>query len=217
MQKLRRVKLTVEAYVQEQFHKRMRPPEQCPNCGRFHRLWAHGVLRSLDSTESTGKALRFLVRRFLCTFCGITVSCLPCFAQPYRLVNHTTLEAFLKGQNGRRDVQAQAGAADSATCGVLPSGGPACCGSSAIASAAPRRKKKPPPSGEERWRCAGQPRNSPCNWSKSSAPPASGPTAATSPPSHSRRGSARRPTVRSRTPHNRYFYIRAGSLTSCAA
>jgi len=56
-----------------------------------------------------GKALRFLVRRFLCTFCGITVSCLPCFAQPYRLVNHTTLEAFLKGQNGRRDVQAQAG------------------------------------------------------------------------------------------------------------
>jgi hypothetical protein len=106
MQKLRRVKLTVEGYVREQFHRRMRPPEQCPNCGRFHRLWAHGYYER-DSTESTGKPLRFWVRRFLCTCCGITVSCLPCFAQPYRLVSHTTLEAFLKGQSHRRDVQAR--------------------------------------------------------------------------------------------------------------
>jgi hypothetical protein len=108
MQKLRRVKLTVEAYVREQFHQRMRPPEECPNCGRLHRLWAHGYYERY-STESVGKAISFWVRRFLCTFCGITVSCLPCFAQPYRLVNHMTLEAFLKGQDGRRDVQAQMG------------------------------------------------------------------------------------------------------------
>jgi hypothetical protein len=108
MQKLRRVKLTAEAYVREQFHTRMRPPEECPNCGRLHRLWVHGYYGRW-TTDEVGKALRFLVRRFLCTFCGITVSCLPCFAQPYRLVNHTTLEAFLRGQQGRRDVQAQAG------------------------------------------------------------------------------------------------------------
>ena len=108
MQKLRRVKLTVEAYVRDQFHKRMRAPEECPNCGRLHQLWAHGYYGRW-TTDELGKALRFLVRRFLCTFCGITVSCLPCFAQPYRLVNHTTLEAFLKGLNGRRDVQAQEG------------------------------------------------------------------------------------------------------------
>ena len=108
VQKLRRVKLTAGAYVGEQFHKRMRPPEECPNCGRLHRLWAHGYYGRW-TTDELGKALRFLVRRFLCTFCGITVSCLPCFAQPYRLVNHTTLEAFLKGQNGRRDVQVQEG------------------------------------------------------------------------------------------------------------
>jgi hypothetical protein len=106
MQKLRRVKLTAEAYVREQFHARMRPPEECPNCGRLHRLWAHGYYGRW-TTDALGKALHFLVRRFLCTFCEITVSCLPCFAQPYRLVNHTTLEAFLKGQYGRRDVQAQ--------------------------------------------------------------------------------------------------------------
>jgi len=33
MQKLVRVKLSVEEYVREQFHKQMRPPLQCPNCG----------------------------------------------------------------------------------------------------------------------------------------------------------------------------------------
>jgi hypothetical protein len=108
MQKVRRVKLTVEAYVKEQFHKRMRPPEECPNCGRLHRLWGHAYYERY-STDAEGKPLAFWVRRFLCTCCGITVSCLPCFAQPYRLVNHTTLEAFLKGRNGRRDVQAQEG------------------------------------------------------------------------------------------------------------
>jgi len=106
MQKVRRIKLSVEAYVQQEFHKRMRPPEDCPNCGRFHGLWAHGYY-ARDSTESLGKVIRFLVRRFLCMYCGITVSCLPCFAQPYRLVNHATLDAFLKGESQRRDVQTQ--------------------------------------------------------------------------------------------------------------
>jgi hypothetical protein len=108
VQRLRRIKLTVEAYVQQEFHERMRPPEQCPNCGRFHRLWAHGYYGRW-TTQSIGKAIRFLVRRFRCTCCLITVSCLPCFAQPYRLVNHTTLEAFMKGHTRRRDVQAQQG------------------------------------------------------------------------------------------------------------
>ena len=105
---LRRVKLTIEAYVREQFHQRMRPPEQCPNCGRFHRLWAHGYYERY-STEAAGKPIAFWVRRFQCAACGITVSCLPGFAQPYRLVNHMTLDAFLKGQPQRRDVQAQVG------------------------------------------------------------------------------------------------------------
>jgi hypothetical protein len=106
MQVVRRIKLPIEEYVGQEFHKRMRAPEQCPNCGRFHRLWAHGYYER-DSTESTGKALRFLVRRFLCIACKITVSCLPDFAQPYRLVSHPTLEEFLNGRLHRRDVQAR--------------------------------------------------------------------------------------------------------------
>ena len=67
MQKLRRVKLSVEAYVQQEFHKRMRPPEQCPNCGQFHRLWGHAYY-DRDNTGSTGQPVRFRLRRFLCTF-----------------------------------------------------------------------------------------------------------------------------------------------------
>jgi hypothetical protein len=106
MQKLVRVKLSVEEYVREQFHKQMRPPLQCPNCGRIRRLWALGYYQRY-TTGAPGKAIAILVRRFRCTVCKITVSCLPSFAQPYRLINHTTLEAFVRGEHRRRDVQAQ--------------------------------------------------------------------------------------------------------------
>ena len=106
MQKLVRVKLSVEEYVREQFHKQMQPPSQCPNCGRFHRLWGHAYYER-GSTEACGKVIAFWVRRFRCAHCKVTVSCLPRFAQPYRLVNHTTLEAFVKGRHRRRDVQAR--------------------------------------------------------------------------------------------------------------
>ena len=106
MQKLVRVNLSVEAYVREQYHRQMRPPSQCPNCGRFRRLWALGYYRRY-TTGAVGRALAILVRRFRCTYCRVTVSCLPCFAQPYRLLNHTTLEVFVQGRHRRRDVQAQ--------------------------------------------------------------------------------------------------------------
>lgn len=104
VQKVMRVKLTIEAYVQEGFQTRMRPPDECPNCGRFHRLWALCYYERW-STGATGTAITFWVRRFRCVSCRITVSCLPCFAQPYRLINHTTVDAFLEGERTRRDVQ----------------------------------------------------------------------------------------------------------------
>jgi len=135
--------------------------------------------------------VRFRVRRFLCTSCEITVSCLPCFAQPYRLINHTTLEAFLMGERQRRDVQARQELLQRYVRRFAewwPS----------LLRIVGYRFGRAPPKEEatafwrERWRCAGPPRNLPRNWLKSSAPPASGPTAATNPPSHSRRGSARR-------------------------
>jgi hypothetical protein len=104
VQRVVRVKLAIEQYVQEQFHKRMRPPSQCPNCGRFHGLWGHAYYER-GGTDTIGTLITFWVRRFICQHCGITVSLLPFFAQPYRLVNHMTLEAFLEQRYGRRDVQ----------------------------------------------------------------------------------------------------------------
>jgi len=68
MQKLVRVKLSAEAYVREQFHRQMRPPSQCPNCGRFHRLWGHAYYER-GGTDSCGKVIAFWVRRFRCTYC----------------------------------------------------------------------------------------------------------------------------------------------------
>jgi len=106
MQKLVRVKLSVEEYVREQFHRQMRAPSQCPNCGQLRKLWALGYYRRY-TTGALGKAIAILVRRFRCRYCRVTVSCLPHFAQPYRLVNHSTLEAFVKGRDQQRDVQAR--------------------------------------------------------------------------------------------------------------
>ena len=64
MQKLVRVKLSVEAYVREQFHKQMRPPSQCPNCGRFRRLSTDAIalyvpprLRRLMMIDHIGRHL----------------------------------------------------------------------------------------------------------------------------------------------------------------
>ena len=45
------MKLSVEDYVRVQYPRQMRPPPQCPNCGRFHRLWALGYYKR-DSTDA---------------------------------------------------------------------------------------------------------------------------------------------------------------------
>jgi hypothetical protein len=108
MQKVVRVHHTVESYVRENFQQRLRAPPQCPRCHRSHRFQAHGYYGRY-ATDRTGKALRIEVRRFLCMHCARTLSCLPCFLQPYRLISNPTLEAFMRGEGQRPDVQRQAG------------------------------------------------------------------------------------------------------------
>ena len=103
MQKVVRVKLTVEAYVREQYHRQMHPPSPCPNCGRFHRLWVHAYYERY-TTDSVGKPIAFRVRRFRCIYCAGPVSCLPVCAQPDSRISHTHHAACLKertrGGNG---------------------------------------------------------------------------------------------------------------------
>jgi hypothetical protein len=98
------VDLTVEQYVEEGFHRRVRPPERCGNCGQF------GVLKLLGyysryTTGALGDAVLFWVARFLCAACELSTSCLPSFAQPYRLVANETVQAFIEGDTQRLDVQ----------------------------------------------------------------------------------------------------------------
>ena len=49
--------------------------------------------------------LEIWVRRFFCNHCCISVSCLPQFAQPYRVVNSDTVQAAFDEQHSRPEVQ----------------------------------------------------------------------------------------------------------------
>jgi hypothetical protein len=104
MQVIVQVELTVEQYVEQEFHQRVRPPEGCGNCKRIGTLKPHGSYGRY-TTGVVGTAVRFSVARFLCEPCGRTTSCLPSFAQPYRLVANETIQAFVQGDNDRLDVR----------------------------------------------------------------------------------------------------------------
>ena len=108
MQVIIQVELSVEQYVEQQFHKRVRPPKQCGNCGQFGTL---SLLAYYDryTTDATGAAIQFWVARFICEACKLTTSCLPSFAQPYRLVASETIEAFIEDDTGRLDVRRNEG------------------------------------------------------------------------------------------------------------
>src|ERR1039457_1877905 len=56
-------------------------------------------------TTATALVLLIWVRRFLCRVCGVSVSCLPAFAQPYRPVNTPTIAAGFEGQDTTPQVQ----------------------------------------------------------------------------------------------------------------
>lgn len=104
MQNIFSTSLTPEQYAAEQYHKQVQPPELCPNCDQAHGLEALGYY-SRFITQAIATVLRIWIRRFLCRRCRISVSCLPQFAQPYRLVNTQTVEAGFEGQKTRPEVR----------------------------------------------------------------------------------------------------------------
>lgn len=104
MQKIIPTSLTPEQYAEQEYHKQVKPPEKCPNCDRAYCLEALGYY-SRFLTQSIAAVLEIWIRRFLCRRCRISVSCLPEFAQPYRLVNTQTVEAGFNNQSSRPEVQ----------------------------------------------------------------------------------------------------------------
>lgn len=103
MQIIQPVSLTPEQYVNANYHKEVRPPENCPNCKKPNSLWALGYYERYVTCLL--EVLSIWVRRFRCQECRISVSCLPDFAQPYRAVNSATVEAGFNGEASTRSVQ----------------------------------------------------------------------------------------------------------------
>lgn len=97
MQTIFNTSLTPEEYAQGEYHRQVRPPECCPNCRAARALEALAYYWRYITT-ATALVLRIWVRRFQCRGCEITVSCLPKFAQPYRVVNTSTVADGFNGK-----------------------------------------------------------------------------------------------------------------------
>jgi hypothetical protein len=104
MQRIYPTSLTPEQYAQQDYHRQVPAPENCPNCEQAHSLEAHCYYHRYITT-ATALVLWIWVRRFWCRHCRITVSCLPAFAQPYRVVNTPTVEAGFNGEANRPEVR----------------------------------------------------------------------------------------------------------------
>jgi hypothetical protein len=99
MQIIRTVPMSVDDYVATSFYQSIEPPVECPHCGAGDALKSLGYY-SRNVTSPKNGVLRILVRRFRCCCCGRTVSVLPAFVQPYRLVLNVTISEFFGGTIG---------------------------------------------------------------------------------------------------------------------
>ena len=97
MQIIVRVRGTPEDYLVAQKHSDMARPHQCPNCSAVKSLVALGYYKRW-LTGVDGKDLELSIRRFRCRACERTVSLLPDFAQPYRLVRNEAIERYFSGR-----------------------------------------------------------------------------------------------------------------------
>ncbi len=94
MQVVRAIGGSPEDYNDRARHETVRAPERCPNCGLASAPPALGYYSR--GITNLGKVVRILVRRFRCRECGKTVSVLPSFAQPYRVVENRIIDAFFR-------------------------------------------------------------------------------------------------------------------------
>jgi hypothetical protein len=94
--------LTPLEYLEQGGAEQVQKPENCANCGVAHCLEALGYYWRYISHLL--EYLRIRIRRFVCLRCRVSISCLPDFAQPYRVVNIQTVEAGFNGGNARPEV-----------------------------------------------------------------------------------------------------------------
>ena len=104
MQIITACRVTPERYQAGNYHLRLRPPLVCPFCRRWRCLLPHGYYERWV-TDKTGRPIRIRIARLLCVRRGGTVSLLPEFAQPYRLVANATIQAYFLGRRQGMAVQ----------------------------------------------------------------------------------------------------------------
>lgn len=97
MQTIYPVTLTPKEYVAQGFEDQVLKPENCANCGGANCLEALGYYARWVSNLL--EVCRVQVRRFLCRQCKVSISCLPDFAQPYRVVATVTVQAGFNEQS----------------------------------------------------------------------------------------------------------------------
>jgi len=96
---------TPEEYVADAAHKEVLPPPFCPACNSSNCFESLGYYtRGLSKKGSSG-VMPIAIRRFRCIKCLISVSLLPNFAQPYRLVRNETVQKFFDGDREADDVR----------------------------------------------------------------------------------------------------------------
>lgn len=98
-----KMKCRAEEYKREKLYNQVQRPRLCPNCKRCKRLEAHGYYER-GITDNGGQIIVISVRRFKCRNCDITISCLPSFALPYRLINCETTEQYFNGRTGSASI-----------------------------------------------------------------------------------------------------------------
>ena len=94
MQVILQIDGSAAEYSSQKKQCHLRPPATCPHCGSGKSLRALGYYRRhVSGTAKT--VLPIYVRRFRCVICRRTVSLLPSFAQPYRLVLNEVIQAVI--------------------------------------------------------------------------------------------------------------------------
>lgn len=104
MQIILQLRESATEYSSQRKQMQLRPPLKCSHCGHEKTLRALGYYSRNVSGEK-GRILCIGIRRFRCFQCRKTVSLLPSFAQPYRLILNDTIESGIAGNLFKADVE----------------------------------------------------------------------------------------------------------------
>ncbi len=105
MQLIWRCGFTAEEYVEREAQLRVPRPPTCPHCRRSGCLRALGYYARGLSSHDSGRVLIVRIRRYRCRLIGKTVSLLPAFAHPYRLVGAAFIDSYFSGRRSGVEMQ----------------------------------------------------------------------------------------------------------------